>query len=352
METKKLDELAASKEAQASHLRARGGAGDAARAEQLETEALHLRQQQQAHRSVLADPAAHTQKGRGYVAAQSTKAPRWERKLIRGGVAAPEVTALKALFSDRALSDMTTRLGPQGMKQFVASGDLSALKHFEQILDLEKNGQVVGVKDWVDFSVVGKKNTTAASLLDDVAELQDAQRAAKELKPGEKVRIGADAMTRRKTPKAGKLPTSYDNQVTDAAGNVHSNIEVSRIEQPITDAKTLLSGVGHAFAKAKKSTKGLREATVQAEFPAHTIPIQNGKALMRTAADGSWEILEASGASFNPPKTGHILDKLSSSMIENVAAGKVDRFHVIDRSGKVVGEFVHDKTTNIWKRVK
>ena len=71
MEVKKLAELAAPKEAQATRLRARNSAGDLARAEQLETEAAHLRRQQDAHRATLADPKSLATPGRGYVAANA-----------------------------------------------------------------------------------------------------------------------------------------------------------------------------------------------------------------------------------------------------------------------------------------
>jgi len=126
------------------------------------------------------------------------------------------------------------------------------------------NGNIRGLKDWVDFA--GRKTDTA-DWRRGLGELREAQRASK-VDPSVVIDVGTDAhapiRTGRYSPQGTpEKAASFDLTVHDASGVVLRSVEVTSINKPVTTTGHIAEGIGHA------TTKIVKRNTTPVDAPGH-----------------------------------------------------------------------------------
>jgi hypothetical protein len=246
---------------------------------------------------------------------------------------------LTAEFGMETVKEFIKRLKGQGVKNIFAAGGKDALKLVEEVLDLEKNGKVADLDDWVKFIL--EQNKTGQDLLNVLAELKEAKRVAAGT-TDEVVRVGGDA--RVLPDKFGNTPKSFDLTVENKAGAVTRNIDVTTIDDPVEDAFMFSTGLKHAINKAPFAKQGSIESTIRVKMR-HSPKKLGGGREKHFSLDGRYTITELSGESRSH---GDLFEELKNHMPLVDKKNVLKRVNIVDdKNGGLIATL--ENVNGTWK---
>lgn len=224
------------------------------------------------------------------------------------------------------------RLTPQGMAEVYLAGGADALQAVRGTLTMEAAGSIVGLDDWVRFTIT-QMNKTGGDLVNAVGELREAQRIAQGLAPGQRVRVGGDVK--------GGGAKSFDLAIEDAAGNVVRNVEVTSVDKAIGNVSDLTGGIKHGIVKAPALGAGTAEVTIRIKIsPSQSL----GKGRRKVwDADGNWRIIEKDG---RVHASGNLLEEMKTQIPTIANSDRLSTVHLVRSDGSPIGSVV--RTGSSW----
>ena len=233
------------------------------------------------------------------------------------------------------------RLTHEGMVSVYQAGGASAMEIVVDTLSMEAAGRIGGFNQWVEFTIT-RLNKRGPDLINTLGELQEAQRIAETLGPGERVLVSGDA-----TARPGSR--SFDLAVEDATGRIVRNVEVTTAAargRPtvLSTYRDLTEGIRHGIDKLP-SAVGAPEVTIRISIrPSASLGAGRTK-IMRP--DGRYHIVEADGRITTP--NGDVLAEAAAHMPAIRGSGGLSQVHVVNLDGTLIGTIVNRGGT--WARL-
>jgi hypothetical protein len=265
-------------------------------------------------------------------ASMATPFERLTTALVKAGISGERVTAL----GDAVLARLT---------------DPAVLHQIEQIAELQSEGKVAGLDNWMRFNA-GK---AAAELADGLAELREAQRLAAS-NPGSVVRIGREvnAPIRPGTEGTTNEPLpEFDISVETPSGAIEELVEVTRLKSKISKIDQITEKVRHAADKVVKRAQagaplsGVPEVTIQVELDVGEQKLR-GPGMTRTIdTNGTVTIKAGNGKVVS---NSNLLEDLADNLGQIKNNAELSRVTLVDSSGGKVA--VYEGVGGKWKKVE
>ena len=264
---------------------------------------------------------------------------------------------LNANFGEGNIKIFVERLGSKGLRQIYGASGNEGLRQVLDVLELEKQGKIRGVDDWVSFLNKGNRNNENIDNL--VAELSETKRLSTDIDEGQVINIGGDAQVVPK--KDGTTPTSYDITVENQSSEVSRNIDVTTVRDVIVDRGDIKEGIRHAVEKADAAPSGTIESTVRVDLPKEGhVASSGGERQKNFGRGGRYTITEPENTVTKTGGTARrtgadtfegeedliedIRDYLGNNNINN--SESLDRLNLVDKSGSPLATF--EKVNGRW----
>jgi hypothetical protein len=245
-------------------------------------------------------------------------------------------------------------LGPQTFGSYASRLDGPTLA---QIGDLAATNRVQGIDDWVDFTA-GKSGTDLDRA---VGELTEARRLLNEY-PGQIINIGGDGRSPPRVSNPNEQMRSFDITVEDPSGTVNRSVEVTTVDNPVSQHGDVTNGIRHAADKAADRANppnpvdtnpipGQHDVTIRMDLDVGTTRIGGGRQ-REILPDGTVRIIDADGQ-FRPRRgnPSNIFDSIGENLPNIGNIDQLDRVTLTDKStGTVLAEYVKNGVT--WTRVR
>ena len=251
---------------------------------------------------------------------------------------------LNANFGEGNIKIFVERLGSKGLRQIYGASGNEGLRQVLDVLELEKQGKVRGVDDWVSFLNKGNRNNENIDNL--VAELSETKRLSTDIDEGQVINIGGDAQVVPK--KDGTIPTSYDITVENQSSEVSRNIDVTTVRDVIVDRGDIKEGIRHAVEKADAAPSGTIESTVRVDLPKEGhVASSGGERQKNFGRGGRYTITEPENTvtktGGTARRTGADTFEGEEDLIEDIRdylannkitdSDSLDRLNLVDKSG-------------------
>lgn len=225
------------------------------------------------------------------------------------------------------------------------------------VADLAATNRVQGIDDWVDFT----SGKTGADLDRAVGELTEARRLLNEY-PGQIVNIGGDGRAPTRPSNPGEQMRSFDITVEDPSGTVNRSVEVTTVDNPVSQHGDVTNGIRHAADKANDRANptnpidtapipGQHDVTIRMDLDVGSTRIGGGRT-REILPDGTVRIIDADGQ-FRPRRgnPSNIFDSIGDNLPNIGNIDQLDRVTLTDKSsGAVLAEYV--KNGGTWTRVR
>ena len=259
---------------------------------------------------------------------------------------------LNANFGEAEVSTLVNRLGGKGLRQIYGASGNDGLRQVIDVLELEKQGKVRGVNDWVSFLNKGNRDNTNIGNL--VAELSETKRLSTEIRDGQVINVGGDAQV---VPKQdGSTPPSYDITVENQSGEVLRNIDVTTVNNVVIEEDNLKTGIKHAVEKADAAQGGTIESTVRVDLPEEGYVKSLGGGRQKNFGRGGRYTITEPEPIGTARRIGADTFEGEEDLIEDIrvylADNKItdsdalDRLNLVDKSGSPLATF--EKVNGSW----
>ncbi|WP_164006811.1 hypothetical protein [Pyxidicoccus trucidator] len=230
-----------------------------------------------------------------------------------------------------------------------------------EALELQAQGRVVDLGDWVNFST--GLPTQAGRASDDIGRTLGELREAKHLvaeNPGKVIRVGGDANAPLRPSKPTETAQSFDITVERPTPGgrpmVERSVEVGTIDEPVSTVVDLRKGLDHAIDKVLGRTAeglpipGKLQATVRFEFR-NSKQLGGGGSVQIDALGNSTRTfpLKANKPEVKTNLLDDLLTELNSGKWPNTATLDIIRY--VDKTGSIVAEF-QKTSAGAWARIR
>lgn len=224
------------------------------------------------------------------------------------------------------------RLTPKGMADTFLAGSSDALHAVYDTIVMEGAGSIAGFDDWVRFSI-GAMKKTGVDLVNAISELREAQRVARTLPAGQRVRVGGDA---------GASGKSFDMAIEDAAGRPIRSIDMTSVKDSIKGVSDLTTGIKHGIVKAPTLAAGTAEVTIRVKLsPSQSLGRGRTKVFDN---EGNWQNIESDG---RMSASGNLLQETAAHLPTIADSNRLSAVHLVRTDGTLIGSVV--RTGSTWE---